>query len=51
MNFLTLKLEYDLATEYINNTRDAFNLPVTDLVRFDTREMIDAIETAMQEWK
>jgi len=51
MNFLTLQLEYDLATEYIKNAQDAFNIPVTDLVRFNDQKMIDAIETAMLEWK
>ena len=51
LNLLTLKLESDIALKYIDDAKDDFGLPVTDLVRFDNNEMIQSIETAMQEWK
>ena len=51
LNLLTLKLEEDLALKYINDAKDQFDLPVTDLVRFDASEMIQSIENAMRKWK
>ncbi|MEC9376970.1 MAG: DUF1611 domain-containing protein [Candidatus Neomarinimicrobiota bacterium] len=50
MNFLTLKLYDELALETCNSARDQYGMPVTDLVRFGGKELIDAIETEMGSW-
>ena len=50
MNYLTLKLHDDLAMETCNSARDLYEMPVTDLVRFGGRELINTIENAMDEW-
>ncbi|HIC37753.1 MAG TPA: hypothetical protein EYO80_08735 [Candidatus Marinimicrobia bacterium] len=50
MNYLTLKLHDDLAMETCNSARDRYEMPVTDLVRFGGRELINTIENAMDEW-
>ena len=51
MNFLTLKLDEDSALEYMSDTQKAFNIPVTDLIRFKNKELVSTIKNAITEWK
>jgi len=51
MNYLTLKLHDDLALETCNSARDRYQMPVTDMIRFGGKELVDAIEQAMDAWK
>ena len=44
INLLTLKMAEDLALNEIKNLEKKHKLPVTDLVRFGDRELIDKIE-------
>jgi uncharacterized NAD-dependent epimerase/dehydratase family protein len=44
INLLTLKMAEDLALNEIKNLEKKYKLPVTDLVRFGDRELIDRIE-------
>jgi len=44
INLLTLKMAEDLALNEIKNLEKKHKLPVTDLVRFGDRELIDGIE-------
>ena len=44
INLLTLKMAEDLALNEIKNLEKKHKLPVTDLVRFGDRELIDRIE-------
>ena len=44
INLLTLKMAEDLALNEIKNLEKQHKLPVTDLVRFGDRELIDGIE-------
>ena len=50
LNFLTLKLRDDLAMETCNSAQDRYGLPVTDLIRFGGKEMIERILSALDEW-
>ena len=50
MNFLTLKLDDNLALETCKSAQDQYEIPVTDLVRFSGKELINVIETAMDSW-
>ena len=50
MNFLTLKLDDNLALETCNSAQCQYEIPVTDLVRFGGKELINVIETAMDSW-
>ena len=50
MNFLTLKLDDNLALETCKSAQDQYEIPVTDLVRFGGKELINVIETAMDSW-
>ena len=51
INLLTLKLNRNEAKKYIQNVNDEFDLPTTDVVRFGSKGLISAIETAIQKWK
>jgi uncharacterized NAD-dependent epimerase/dehydratase family protein len=50
LNYLTVKLHDDLAMETCNSARDRYGLPVTDLIRFGGKEMVETIIKAMDEW-
>ena len=50
LNFLTLKLHNDLAMETCNSAQDRYGLPVTDLIRFGGKEMLERILSALDEW-
>ena len=51
INLLTLKLNRNEAKKYIQNVNNEFDLPTTDVVRFSSKGLISAIETAIQTWK
>ena len=51
MNFLTLKLHDDLAMETCNLAQNRYGIPVTDLIRFGGKDLIDNIENTLDEWK
>ena len=48
INLLTFALSEERALETINQTKDKFNLPTTDLIRFGDMKLIDAIEEIIQ---
>ena len=48
INLLTFALSEERALETINQTKDKFNLPTTDLIRFGDMNLIDAIEEIIQ---
>jgi len=50
INFLTLNLHDDLAMDTCNSARDQFGLPVTDLIRFGGKDLIDAVEQSIYQW-
>ena len=50
MNYLTLKLHDDLAIETCNSAQNRYGIPVTDLIRFGGRDMVENIIKAMDEW-
>lgn len=50
LNFLTLKLQNDLAIETCNAARYRYDLPATDLVRFSGKDMIETIQKELNEW-
>ena len=50
INFLTLKLDDNLALETCKSAQDQYEIPVIDLVRFGGTELINVIETAMDSW-
>ena len=50
MNYLTLKLHDDLAIETCNSAQNRYGIPVTDLIRFGGRDMVETIIKAMDEW-
>jgi len=51
MNFLTLKMDDELAVQTCSTAHEQYNIPVTDLVRFGGEELIDSIETAIDAWR
>ena len=51
MNFLTLKMDDELAEQTCSTAHEQYNIPVTDLVRFRGEELIDSIETAIDAWR
>ena len=51
MNFLTLKMDDELAVQTCSTAHGQYNIPVTDLVRFRGEELIDSIETAIDAWR
>lgn len=51
MNFLTLKLHDDLAMETCISAQNRYGIPVTDLIRFGGKDLIDNIENTLDEWK
>jgi len=50
LNFLTLKLQNDIAIETCNAARYRHDLPATDLVRFGGKDMIETILKELNEW-
>ena len=44
INLLTFALDDDTALKTIEDAESEFNIPVTDLIRFGERDLIDAIE-------
>ena len=50
MNYLTLKLHDDLAMETCNSAQNRYGMPVTDLIRFGGRDMVETIVKVMDEW-
>ena len=50
MNYLTLKLHDDLAMETCNSAQNRYGIPVTDLIRFGGRDMVEIIVKVMDEW-
>ena len=44
INLLTFALDDDTALKTIDDAESEFNIPVTDLIRFGERDLIDAIE-------
>jgi len=51
INFLTLKMDDEVAVQTCSNAHEQYNLPVTDLVRFGGEELIYSIETAIDAWR
>ena len=51
MNFLTLKMDDELAVQTCSTAHEQYNIPVTDLVRFGGEELIYSIETAIDAWR
>ena len=51
MNFLTLKMDDEIAEKACSTAHEQYNIPVTDLVRFGGEELIDSIETAIDAWR
>ena len=51
INYMTLKLDNDLAIKTCKISKDNYGLPVTDLIRFEDKEIIDNIEDAIDQWK
>ena len=51
MNFLTLKMDDEMAEQTCSTAHEQYNIPVTDLVRFESEELIDSIETAIDAWR
>ena len=49
-NYLTLNYHDDLAMDTCNSARDRYGMPVTDLVRFGGKDMLETIEKAIDEW-
>ena len=50
MNYLTLKLHNDLAMETCNSAQNRYGMPVTDLIRFGGRDMVETIVRVIDEW-
>ena len=50
MNYLTLKLHDELAMETCNSAQNRYGLPVTDLIRFGGRDLVETIVKVMDEW-
>ena len=50
MNYLTLKLHDDLAMETCNSAQNRYGIPVTDIIRFGGRHMVEAIVKEMDKW-
>ena len=50
MNYLTLKLHDDLAMETCNSAQNRYGMPVTDLIRFGGRDMVETIVRVIDEW-
>ena len=50
INLLTLKLDDAQAIKTIESYKTDYNLPVTDILRFNREEYLDDIEKAINEW-
>ena len=50
MNYLTLKLHDDLAIETCNSAQNRYGIPVTDLIRFGGRDLVETIVRVIDEW-
>ncbi len=51
VNLLTHQMTEDAALDAINSVENQINKPVTDLIRFGNRQLIDAIDVELKSWK